>query len=86
MAFKNNRQRKAVMAKLNQVQYRVKVPVFTDVDVIIGADKDADFDKIMKKAVKKAEIQEPQVYWEYDKDSADESGMAIVNVVKTVND
>lgn len=66
------------MAKLKQVKYRVDVPVSAEINVVVEADKDADFETIMEKAVEKAIVQESKVAWMYDSESADASSGDIV--------
>ncbi|NOQ37589.1 hypothetical protein GQ472_01745 [archaeon] len=77
MKFVNDRQRKAVMSRLRT--YRVQVPVYNEIEVLVKA-PEGDLGKIMDKAVKQAEIDEPKTPWMYDEDSADASEWDIVKM------
>ena len=83
MVFVNARQRKAVMAKLTK--YRVKVPVYNEIEVEVKAPT-GDLDKIMSKAVEQAEKDEPRTYWQYDDDRADASDWDLVNEIDPKTD
>lgn len=67
-------------------KYRVKVPVYTDIETVVEVNPSASFDEIMDKAVEKAEKEEPKVAWLYDEDSADASGMELVQEIDLKTD
>lgn len=70
MVFKNDRQRKAVMSRLMTKMFRVKVPVYTEIDTLVNVREGTPDEDIMAQAVKKAEREEPEVAWQFDSDRA----------------